>query len=1301
MADKSVNELAQQVGRPVEKLLSQIVEAGLPARAATALVTENEQEKLVAHLRQSHGQSAPDTTQITLQRKTLGRAKVASSSSKARTINVEVRKKHTFVKPDLAAQAEERAKLELEAKVRIQASIQQKAAEKTNKILSTLRSLNINLRNLYKGSGNLDFKLNSDMDIIELDLHGMGLTDLSEFNKYELDLTHLVKLDLSANSFSKLIINWPMPELQSLNLGGNEIQHLGIIDTGLISWEVIKNLNANTIEELYLERNHLSVFEITTSMPKLRILEIFENRVQLTKVEISVEMKALMLISMRFSQIEEFIISKREYLPCLSSLDLRFNNIKKIGIALDFFDPSKADDYDILLDNNPLSDLLLAALKKESNKERYQALWDLLKSTTIVNRVKLIFIGNTGVGKSTLYKILKKGTSGYIPQKGDSTHGVNIFHYLVKSTMGKGNIEVTGYDFGGQDYYHSIHYSFFGSNALYILLWGAGQYIYHRAHCIRNDKEEISYPLNYWLDSVDYFSKKEYDFEKALNSKPFEENMKNSEIEKIEQKKLNELDRPTEKNNSLSLHLFQNPRKLLDCEADKPFELDIVSLRQKFNFIDKVIQVPPLTNINFSDYHESVKEILDNLIDDYARPEDYPKILNAVEKQLSNKKFISDTDIIIPTARIINFFEKSKKNLDWDGDSEQILEWLDITMSIYWVSPKSLKVKEDLTPEENKQLEDYENIILNTSFKNTVEQDNASFSKKIINKFYYSSPNGVYSDNFQKINPITSFGNILTTTNTKQEKKIIDFEIQNNLDENEKAVKKLKILLREDLNVYDKKLLCEHAVLKLADLTNFIHNILDLECTGHIDLSGMKKGYFTHDSITTGYEKNWDIFKNSHLFSKPDSINFLNEYLDYIIAFMLYNKIAFRAPNPSKDGNILYIAPTYLDESLSSAEEIFLSAFDKPIVEYRFDGFYHVNIFTEVLVKFQKHLSNSQFEQKNDVDYLLWKNKAILFENKKELPESQDRSLADLSSESKQALLYLDFDLGEILENSSDKALDDQIRSKRQPCIRLRTFGHNKKQISESFLRQIINFIDEQLEGYIYEKFALTPNKLDYVNVKAMVDFENHEGKSTGSFTYENRVYRLSDFNLFIKNRSAMKKVFISHSTNDYKELIDFTTYIHPLKLEGLIDHWHCSQLVAGDFWDAEIQKHLWESDIICLLISPSWLANNYTFYNELKTALDRKNNFKMKGQGRDIIILPIIIKPCMWDRVEWLSEIQAAPQKGKPVSSFEDKDIAWNDVAKKLIEAINRIDNPYYVPVIGSRIGKLFASQYEGKLDK
>ena len=87
MTDKTVKELAKNVGRPVEKLLEQLTEAGLPGRNADAIISESEQEQLVAYLKRSHGQ-APANSNITLKRKTTSTAKVASTSGKAKTINV-------------------------------------------------------------------------------------------------------------------------------------------------------------------------------------------------------------------------------------------------------------------------------------------------------------------------------------------------------------------------------------------------------------------------------------------------------------------------------------------------------------------------------------------------------------------------------------------------------------------------------------------------------------------------------------------------------------------------------------------------------------------------------------------------------------------------------------------------------------------------------------------------------------------------------------------------------------------------------------------------------------------------------------------------------------------------------------------------------------------------------------------------------------------------------------------------------------------------------------------------------------
>ena len=100
MTDKSIQELAVSVGLPVEKLLDQVREAGLPQKKADEKITHEQQDALVNHLKKSHGQDTSNAGKITLKRKTTSTAKVASTSGKAKTINVEVRKKHTFTKPD-------------------------------------------------------------------------------------------------------------------------------------------------------------------------------------------------------------------------------------------------------------------------------------------------------------------------------------------------------------------------------------------------------------------------------------------------------------------------------------------------------------------------------------------------------------------------------------------------------------------------------------------------------------------------------------------------------------------------------------------------------------------------------------------------------------------------------------------------------------------------------------------------------------------------------------------------------------------------------------------------------------------------------------------------------------------------------------------------------------------------------------------------------------------------------------------------------------------------------------------------
>ena len=125
MTEVSLDKLAQDVGTPVEKLVSQFAEAGIK-KSAGDMVNEAEKKQLLDHLSKAHGGEGAEPKKMTLQRKTKSTLSVNSGSGKSKNVQVEVRKKRTFVKrsaEELAAiaQAEENAKREAEEQAKREA----------------------------------------------------------------------------------------------------------------------------------------------------------------------------------------------------------------------------------------------------------------------------------------------------------------------------------------------------------------------------------------------------------------------------------------------------------------------------------------------------------------------------------------------------------------------------------------------------------------------------------------------------------------------------------------------------------------------------------------------------------------------------------------------------------------------------------------------------------------------------------------------------------------------------------------------------------------------------------------------------------------------------------------------------------------------------------------------------------------------------------------------------------------------------------------------------------------------------
>jgi len=104
MAEVTVSQFAEVLKVPVDRLLVQLDQAGIKVSGPDARISDDAKLELLTHLRRSHGSDADSDgapRRITLKRKTQSELKLASNQGRARTVNVEVRRKRTYIKRDV------------------------------------------------------------------------------------------------------------------------------------------------------------------------------------------------------------------------------------------------------------------------------------------------------------------------------------------------------------------------------------------------------------------------------------------------------------------------------------------------------------------------------------------------------------------------------------------------------------------------------------------------------------------------------------------------------------------------------------------------------------------------------------------------------------------------------------------------------------------------------------------------------------------------------------------------------------------------------------------------------------------------------------------------------------------------------------------------------------------------------------------------------------------------------------------------------------------------------------------------
>ncbi|MHC4153582.1 MAG: toll/interleukin-1 receptor domain-containing protein [Planctomycetota bacterium] len=139
--------------------------------------------------------------------------------------------------------------------------------------------------------------------------------------------------------------------------------------------------------------------------------------------------------------------------------------------------------------------------------------------------------------------------------------------------------------------------------------------------------------------------------------------------------------------------------------------------------------------------------------------------------------------------------------------------------------------------------------------------------------------------------------------------------------------------------------------------------------------------------------------------------------------------------------------------------------------------------------------------------------------------------------------------------------------------------------------------------------------------------------------------------------------LFFSYSHKDERYHDELASHLKLFERKGEIKSWHDRLIAPGSEWKNEIDKHIYSADIILALVSADFMASDYCCDKELERAL-----FQCDA-GRSALV-PVIVRPVEWSSSP-LGKLQALPTDGRPVTSWQDRDAAWKNVAGGILKVV------------------------------
>ena len=179
-----------------------------------------------------------------------------------------------------------------------------------------------------------------------------------------------------------------------------------------------------------------------------------------------------------------------------------------------------------------------------------------------------------------------------------------------------------------------------------------------------------------------------------------------------------------------------------------------------------------------------------------------------------------------------------------------------------------------------------------------------------------------------------------------------------------------------------------------------------------------------------------------------------------------------------------------------------------------------------------------------------------------------------------------------------------------------------------------------------------------------------------------------------------MPTIFVSYSHRDeeWKERVLLQLRV-ATRAFG-IDVWDDRRVQSGQPWRAEIESALGEARVALLLVSANSLTSSFILNEELPALLRRRASEGLR-------LIPVILRPCAWEDVAWLSPIQGFPKDGSALSMLTEAavDAALTELARDVARSVSpegsvradqRVTVPAVTPVAAAPVGPDPLAEYE-----